>query len=73
MRLLILTTALGLGLSVIPASAVDLTCNPAVQNWQNGSGNTCPYQPGNAGALSIVVIPVPTYVPPPDEEVDIPD
>ena len=62
MRALLLTTALGLGLFATPASAVELTCNTAVQNWQNGSATTCPYQAGNAGSLSIGDISVP---PPP--------
>jgi hypothetical protein len=50
MRTLILSLATATLALAAPATAVPLSCNPAVQNWQNGSKDTCPYATGNAAA-----------------------
>lgn len=43
MRYIIVSTAFIAAGLVSTASAANLSCNPAVQNWQNGSQTTCPY------------------------------
>jgi hypothetical protein len=48
MRILIFSIATATAILTVPAFAVPLSCGPAVQNWQNGSGETCPYATGNA-------------------------
>lgn len=35
------------------ASAVELSCGPAVQNWANGSKTTCPFDSGGQSARSV--------------------
>ncbi len=62
MRTLILTIATAIAFLTAPAFAVPLTCNTAVQNWQNGSGNTCPYF-GGTGAVTQIFV-TETYIPP---------
>ncbi len=47
MRTLVFSVFTAIAFLTIPAFAVPLTCNTAVQNWQNGSQKTCPYGAGN--------------------------
>ncbi len=58
-----------------PVSAGALHCNSAVQNWQNGSRTTCPYD-SNGGPLVVVVQlsppPVEEPPPPPPVQDDVP-
>lgn len=44
-----------------------LPCNPAVQNWANGSGDTCPMFGGGMQRPSPVK-PHPVFLPPPPAE-----
>jgi hypothetical protein len=51
LRLLTTTAICGtLLLSITPAFAGKFGCNPAVQNWQNGSKDTCPYPASNSAS-----------------------
>jgi hypothetical protein len=52
LRTLMLSSAVVV-LVAAPALAKDLRpgCNAAVQNWQNGSQDTCPYGSGTIGNL----------------------
>jgi hypothetical protein len=62
MRTLIFSIATATMFLTAPAFAVPLTCNSAVQNWQNGSSDTCPYGGGNGTVTQIIVFE--TYTPP---------
>ncbi len=55
---LILTTAFIATLAG-NAHAITIPCNPAVQNWQNGSQNTCP-SVGSGTQRAQHVAPAPT-------------
>jgi hypothetical protein len=68
MRTLFIASTIGLGLMAISASAVPLSCNTAVQNWQNGSQDTCPYAGGSSAyPVNFVVL---VYTPPDDEVIE---
>ena len=52
-------------LATQPVAARDLApgCNPAIQNWQNGSKDTCPPMGGSAvGSVTPVVVETPVEV-----------
>jgi hypothetical protein len=65
-RLFLLASIVALPM-IQPAAAQVLQpgCNPAVQNWQNGSGDTCPYASNTALLIQVPDSPAP---PPPVEE-----
>jgi hypothetical protein len=69
LRMILSLTALSL-FAIQPAVARPLApgCNPAVQNWNNGSGDTCPYV-SNSGVV-IVERAAPPAPPPPDRTTD---
>jgi hypothetical protein len=53
------------------AEAKNLGCNPAVQNWVNGSKTACPFDSNTAvpqPILRVEVAPPPPPPPPPIEE-----
>ncbi len=75
MRYLFLISALLTTTMTLPAEAVKLDCNPAVQNWQNGSRTTCPYSPSGypADVATIVAAPSPVVEDEPEDiSVEIP-
>jgi hypothetical protein len=63
LRILISASLLSLA-TFTQVHAANMGCNPAVQNWVNGSGMACPFD-SNAAAIEVVA-PVPTPVPPPE-------
>jgi hypothetical protein len=56
MRYIIVSTFFITAGLVSTASAASLTCNPAVQNWQNGSQFTCPYDSNGLGPQEVKVV-----------------
>jgi hypothetical protein len=57
------------------ASASNYPCNPAVQNWQNGSQTTCPFDSRSgvpAAAAPITIVLPPVEIPRVVEEEDTP-
>jgi hypothetical protein len=57
------------------ALAGGFSCNPAVQNWQNGSKTTCPFDSHSsvpAAAAPITIVLPPVEIPRVVEEDDIP-
>jgi hypothetical protein len=56
------------------ASASSYPCNPAVQNWQNGSQTTCPFDSsgGVVAQAPITIVLPPVEIPRVVEEEDTP-
>jgi hypothetical protein len=61
----ILATALLMTVGMTSSAKAD--CGPAVQNWQNGSQTTCPYD-SNGGEVSVTPAAAPASIP--EVEVD---
>jgi hypothetical protein len=69
-RLLISVSALAF-FALQPAFAKPFAsgCNPAIQNWENGSKDTCAYPSGNGGVIAERTPVVVETIPEVDEEV----
>jgi hypothetical protein len=69
LRFLITASLLSL-VTVSHANASNLGCNPAVQNWTNGSGKTCPFDSKTAENQPDVLLPTPAPAPTPTPVVE---
>lgn len=61
---LIISASLFTIASMSGAHATNFDCNPAVQNWVNGSKTTCPFDSNSGVAPAVQVTTVLTYTPP---------
>lgn len=72
MKMLMLSAAALVVAATTASAGQKLPCNPAVQNWANGSGDTCPdfgagmQKPSPVKVVAVVAPPPPP--PPPEEE-----
>jgi hypothetical protein len=73
MRYIFLITTLLTTMMTLPAAAVSLSCNSAVQNWQNGSRTTCPYSPSGHPTETAQIAVAPPAAPPPPVVEDQPN
>jgi hypothetical protein len=69
MRYVIVSTLFITAGLISTASAANFSCSPAVQNWQNGSQTTCPYDSNTSSPNPVEVQRV--EVTPPPSEVDV--
>jgi hypothetical protein len=66
LRILIAANLLSLA-TFSEVHAANLGCNPAVQNWVNGSGMTCPFDSNAAAIQPAAPAPIPVVAPEVDE------
>ena len=67
MKMMIVASLLAICFAAPSMAGQTLPCNPAVQNWANGSGDTCPMFGGGMQRPSPVKV---VIVVPPEEEDD---